>query len=96
VEGLDDEFPFDIVICIAEAIEAKPAGPAPPGASTIKIYRPIAAATGALTDGAKEATNSSIHATGMGGMGFVLGGCLTLQGSNLNDMMSGRPLLQIS
>ena len=64
------------------AIKAKPAGPAPPGASTIKIHRPIATATGALTDGAKTIMEPSTDATLVGGAGFLFGGFLALSGEN--------------
>jgi hypothetical protein len=83
VEGLDD-FPFDIVIRIAEVIEAKPAGPAPPGAGTITIHRPLAAATGALTDAAVHASHTGLR-TGMK-TGFLcagLGGFALVAGEHL-------------
>ena len=87
VEGLDD-FPFDIVIRIAEMIEAKPAGPAPPGAGTITIHRPLAAATGqlseALTDAAEETSyRAEDRAVGYGMTIAMLGGFALVAGEHL-------------
>eukprot|EP01051_Picozoa_sp_SAG22_P007756 SAG22_NODE_557_length_9118_cov_9.050006_6_plen_317_part_00 len=82
LEGLD-EFPFDIVIHIAELIEAKPPGPAPPGAPTITIYRPLAAATGALTDVAEEASYNSKSNIKYGGVIAGLGGFAMVSGEHV-------------
>ena len=82
VEGLD-EFPYDIIVRIAEAIEAKDAGPEPPGAPTIKIYRPLAAVTSAVTGAAEATTQASVRVAGIGAGGFVIGGLCAISGEGV-------------
>eukprot|EP01043_Picozoa_sp_COSAG02_P006191 COSAG02_NODE_174_length_31243_cov_76.084543_13_plen_428_part_00 len=82
VAGLD-EFPFDIVVRIAELIEAKPPGPAPAGAPTITIYRPLATATGALTDVAEGSNANSRTMIKDGGLVAGLGGFAMISGEHI-------------
>eukprot|EP01052_Picozoa_sp_SAG31_P013225 SAG31_NODE_791_length_12069_cov_22.664411_8_plen_93_part_00 len=55
-------------------ITAKPAGPEPTGAQTIKIYRPLAAVTGAVTGAAEAAEEVSEKVAWYGWGGFAIGG----------------------